>query len=264
MAEFLSEWTRLGRPRLLATWAVLTAVFAALINTVMFSTVARHRSTPTNGPGVAFPTYSRLQAAGGLTAGLSAAASMFGVLTLAIWATATASDYSTGLVRILVAAQPLRSRLLAGKVAALAILTAAACAVAVMVDTAVAPAAAHAAGISTAAWKSGAAGTIAAGWLNLYLATVVWGLIGLVLAVVTLSSSAAISIGVGWVLLVEGVVKTAVKSVGRWLPGTTLSSLAGSGSAGQPYHRALLLGALYAAVCWVVSWQVFRRREITE
>lgn len=264
MAEFLSELTRLRRPRLLATWVALTAVFAALVNTVMFSTVAHHRSAPTNGPGVVFPTYSHLEAASGLTAGLSAAAGMFGVLTLAIWATATASDYSTGLVRILVAAQPHRWRLLAGKVAALAILTAAACAVAVMVDTAVAPAAAHAAGISTAAWKSAAAHTVAAGWFNLYLAMLVWGLIGLVLAVVTRSSAAAISIGVGWVLLVEGVVKSAAKTVGHWLPGTTLSSLAGGGSTDQSYRLSLLLAALYAAVCSVVSWQVFRRREITE
>jgi hypothetical protein len=265
MREFRSEMTRLARPRMLATWAALTAIFAALVNSVMFPTVAHDRSAPpTNGPGVVFPTLHRLQSGHGLTAGLGAAASIFGVLTLAMWATATASDYTTGMVRVLVAAQPRRWRLLTGKIAALAVLTAAATTVAVAVDTAVAPAAARAAGVSTVAWHAGAAGTVAGAWANLYLALLVWGLIGVALAVVLRSAAAAISIGVGWVLLVEGVIASAAKPVGHWLPGSMLSALAGNGSADQPYHRALAIGAVYATVCWVVSWQVFQRREITE
>ena len=48
----------------------------------------------------------------------------------AIWAVVTASDYGSGLIRLLVAAEPRRWRLLAGKVVALVILTAAATTVA--------------------------------------------------------------------------------------------------------------------------------------
>lgn len=259
-----SELTRLVRPRLLATWAGLTALFAALINSVMFRAVAKGGSRPTNGPGVNFPTLAQLHSSHGLTAGLGAAASLFGVLTLAIWASVTAGDYSTGLIRLLVSAEPRRWRLLAAKIGALALLTAAAAVIAVVVDTAVAPQAAHAAGVTTSAWKTGAAHTVLTGWIDLYLAMLVWGLIGVALAVVTRSAAAAISIGVGWVLLVEGVIESAARSVGHWLPGTTLSSLAAHGSATQSYLTALLLGALYAAVCWLTAWQVFRHREITE
>ena len=48
---------------------------------------------------------------------------MAGVILLALWAIAIATDYSTGLIRILVQAQPNRIKLMAGKILALAVFT---------------------------------------------------------------------------------------------------------------------------------------------
>lgn len=126
IAAMRSELVRIIRPRLLAGWFGLTAVFAILINVVMFSTVGDAGAMPEQGPGVAFPDVATLGTADGLVVGLSAASSMFGVVTLSFWAIATATDYSSGLIRLLAAAQPRRWTLLAGKVLALMIVTAAA------------------------------------------------------------------------------------------------------------------------------------------
>ncbi len=99
-----------------------------------------------------FPDAATLAGAGGAFAGLSAAASMFGVVTLSFWAIAVATDYSTGLVRLLVSAQPHRWKLLAGKTVALAMLTALATTVAMIVSVAAAWPSASASGISTDLW----------------------------------------------------------------------------------------------------------------
>ena len=57
---------------------------------------------------MAFPDVAALESAEGLVAGLSTASSMFGVVTLSFWAIATATDYSTGPIRLLASAQPRR------------------------------------------------------------------------------------------------------------------------------------------------------------
>ena len=47
------------------------------------------------------------------------AGTLIGIVALSLWAAAVASDYSTGWVRLLVAAEPRRWRLLVGKLVAL-------------------------------------------------------------------------------------------------------------------------------------------------
>lgn len=264
MRELRSELGRLVRPRLLATWFGLVAVFAVLVNLVMFSTATSEGGMPAAGPGVTFPTLAELTGSGGLVAGVGAAANMFGVVTLAIWASATASDYSTGLVRLLVSAQPRRWRLVAGKALALAALTAAATTVALVVNVGVAPAVAEAAEVSTADWRAGAAGELVSAWANAYGAMLVWGLLGMALATATRSAAASISIGVGWLLVVESVVRQAAEAIGDWLPGATLSSLALGGSAAQQHATAAALALVYGLACLAVTTQLSTRREVTD
>ena len=125
-----SELTRLGQLRTLLVWFGLMAVFAFMINAVMASVVGQAGAGGLPTPGVAFPTRQELEAPSGVMAGLSAASNMFGIVTLSLWAWFTAQDYSSGLIRLLVAAEPRRWRLLAGKGAALLLVTAVATTVA--------------------------------------------------------------------------------------------------------------------------------------
>jgi len=130
-----SELTRLAQPRLLIIWFGLMALFAAMVNTIMVSFVSGGGDLPPGAPGVAFPSLAEMESPSGLMSGLAAAANMFGIVTLSFWAVGTATDYSSGLIRLLVAAEPRRWRLLAGKVGALLLATAAATTVAAIASS---------------------------------------------------------------------------------------------------------------------------------
>jgi ABC-2 type transport system permease protein len=263
-AEVRSELVRLRRPRMMAAWLGLMALFAVMVNTVMFSVVSNGTTLPPGAPGVSFPDAATLEGPDGLVAGLSAAATMFGVVTLSFWATLTATDYGSGLVRLLVSAQPHRWRLLAGKVVALAIVTAAATLVATIVNVLVALPAAGAAGVSTAAWSAHPVSTIADALVNTYAALLVWGVIGLALATLSRSAAVAISVGVGYVLLVESMVKMAVGGNTDWLLGSTLTALARGGTPSLGYASALGLGLAYVVIGLGLAGVVFTRRDVTD
>ncbi len=138
------ELVRLARPRMLLGWFGLVVVLAALFNVVMFSMSGA--GAPAAGPGVTFPDAATLASPDGLVIGLTAASSMFGLVTLAFWAMVTATDCTSGLIRLLVAAQPRPWTLLVGKVIALTGVTAIATLLALVVDVGIAPAAASAVG----------------------------------------------------------------------------------------------------------------------
>lgn len=262
--EIGSELVRTRRRGVLGAWLGLTGALAALINTVMFSVAASANGAPANGPGVDFPSLAALLSPDGLTAGVASASSLLGVVTLAFWSLLTASDYNTGLVRLLVAAQPRRWRLLAGKVTALTLWTAVVAFTAIVVNLAVAPASAHAAGLSTAAWTSAGLVDIVVAWANLFSALLAWGVIGLALATVTRSAAVAISVGVGYVLLLEGVLASVLDSVANVLPGSVLTALAQGGTNALSAWSAVALGLLYATIAIGVSLAAVQRRDVTD
>jgi ABC-type transport system involved in multi-copper enzyme maturation permease subunit len=263
-AALRSELTRLGQPRLLASWLGLMALFAAMVNTIMVTFVSGGGTLPPGAPGVAFPSLAELESPNGLMAGLGAAANMFGVVTLSCWAVATATDYSTGLIRLLVAAEPRRWPLLVGKVGALLLVTAAATTVAAMVNLLAVFPAAQAAGISTAAWGTDLGWVVASAWTNLFLALCAWGVLGLVIAVLARSSAAAIAIGVGYVLVVESLVKMMRDVPSDWLLGTTLGAVASGGTGSLAYGPALALATGYVTIGLVVAGLVLVRRDVTD
>ncbi|MGF1666062.1 MAG: ABC transporter permease subunit [Acidimicrobiia bacterium] len=257
-----SELVRLWRPRLLAGWFGLTAVFAVMINTILYSSAESLGAGPAVGPGATFPGLEALEQADGVVAGLSSASTLFGVITLAFWAVSAAGDYQSGLIRLLVSAHPQRWRLLAGKVIALAATTALATTVALVVNVAVAGPAAEAAGVSTAAWDLPA--SMVSAWTNAYAALLVWGVLGLVVAVLARSSAVAISLGIGYVLVVESIVTMALDNGSEWLLGSTLSALAAGGSAAMDYSTAGGLAVAYVGVGLAVATLVFTRRDVTD
>jgi ABC-type transport system involved in multi-copper enzyme maturation permease subunit len=239
-------------------------LFAAMINTIMVTFVSGGGSMPPGAPGVVFPTLTEMESPSGLMAGLAAASSMFGVVTLSMWAVVTAGDYGSGLIRLLVAAEPRRWRLLAGKVVALVILTAAATTVAAIVNALVALPVAGAAGISTAAWGTDPVAVVAGAWANLFLALCVWGVLGLVIATLARSAAVAIAIGVGYVLVVESIVKMLKDVPSDWLLGTTLNAVARGGTAAVAYGTALALALGYVTLGLVIAGSVFVRRDVTD
>ena len=258
-----SELTRLGQRRTLLIWFGLMALFAVMINTILASVVGQTATADLPSPGVAFPTRVELESQSGVVAGLAAASNLFGIVTLSFWAWFTAQDYSSGLIRLLVAGEPRRWRLLAGKVLALLLVTALATTAAAVVNVMAAPVV-GASGIDTSAWGTNVASVLVEAWINLYLSLVVWGVLGLVIAVLSRSAMVAVAIGVGYVLVVESLIQMVTSAPTDWLLGTTLNAIASGGTPAVSFGSALALGATYVIVGVVLAGTVLTRRDVTD
>jgi hypothetical protein len=263
--EVRSELVRIRRRSVLLGWLGLTAVLGVLVNTVMFSVVADAEGAATSGPGVSFPSLAVLESPEGLTAGVASASSLLGMVTLALWALLTATDYSTGMVRLLVAAQPERWRLLAGKVVALALWT----------ERRRAAGPGGQRGRSTrrgvrrghrhGAWARQRAGDLLSAWASLYSALLAWGVLGLALATLTRSAAVAISVGAGYVLLLEGILAVGAGR-GRRRPARLRAD--GPGARRQRRARSVLgrigLGLVYVLIALGAALVVVQRRDVTD
>jgi ABC-2 type transport system permease protein len=117
-------------------------------------------------------------------------------------------------------------------------------------------------GIEIEAWKTDFPSHLLEGYFNFTIAGLVWGLIGLTLAVLTRSSAMAIGIGIGFLLVVEGLITIVAPDTGPYLPGGTLSTLAAGGNDQLAWGAALGLVALYGVLAATVSLAVFRTRDI--
>ena len=115
-----SELTRLRNPALILGGMGLMVFFGLLSTTILFYTVGSDSNALPNMGGI---TLAALEASDGMFAGLQNFVGMLGVITLVVWAMGATTDYSSGLIRLLVQAEPSRWRLLLGKVVALTAFT---------------------------------------------------------------------------------------------------------------------------------------------
>jgi ABC-2 type transport system permease protein len=258
----VSELVKLLRPGVIGGWLGLTLMFSVIVNVFVFSSPAEPGASGPQPGGAGFPTLAELTASDGFIVSLGGAATLLGVVTLAFWASNVGSDYSSGLIRLMVQGQPHRLRLLFGKVLALVTMTAVVTAAGVVVSAGAAYAMAPLTDVSTDAWSNVSSELLSA-WLNVFASCLVWGVLGLTLAIVSRSAVVAISIGVGYVLVVEAIVTVVAGDASDWLPGSILSTVAAGGTATVGYLAALAMGAGYAVLGLAVSGVTFSRRDVT-
>lgn len=256
---FQSELIRLDRPAFLIGGIGGMAAFGAIATLIGFAAAGESGV----GPGQYIPSEAALAASDGYAAGLSLAANLVGIVALSIWAIATASDYSTGLVRLLAQAEPRRWRLIVGKVLALALFTLAGALAATLAAYVSAQALAPAFGVTTAAW-SDTLPTLFVSFRNLALAAIVWGVLGLVVALLTRSAGVAIAVGIGYLVVFENMIVAVAGGASDWLLGSTLTALASGGTPAISFGSALALGAAYLAGGILIAMGVAHFREITE
>jgi ABC-2 type transport system permease protein len=178
-------------------------------------------------------------------------------------AIAVAGDYSSGLIRLLVQAEPRRWRLMAGKLAVLTGLTVLAAALATAVSVVASPLVANASDVSTAQWGADSIRPIVETFVNLWLGLLVWVALGYIIAMLTRSVPAAIAGAIGYGLVVENILIAIHEELSEWLPGATIQALIAKGNDVMSYERALVLALGYGIVAVVVSFAVFQRRDIT-
>jgi len=255
LGSIRSEAKRLTRKSFTGVGLALVVFFSLMAAVVTF--LAGSDAGP--GAGIAVD----LESAQGIVAALSMAGNLVGIVALSLWAAAVASDYSTGWVRLMVAAEPRRWRLLFGKLMALSGFTIVATIVATAIAVAMAYLLAGPAGVSTAAWSVGVFGTVLSAWLNFTLAVLGWGIIGFTVAVISRSAIVAIAGGIGYMMVFEGLLGLLAESATTYLPGTVLNAVAAGGTAVMAYGTAVLLATGFVLAALVIAFAVFARRDIT-
>ncbi|MBN2839996.1 MAG: hypothetical protein JXP37_03460 [Coriobacteriia bacterium] len=254
-----SELIRLNRLSFIIGGIGAMAAFGSIATIIGFAAAGRTGV----GPGAYIPSEAALAASDGFTAGLALAANLIGIIALSLWAIAVASDYSTGLIRLLAQAEPRRWRLLVGKALALVLYTLAGTLVATLAAYGSALLCAPFFDVSTAAWTTGTLATLTEAFRNLSLSATVWGVIGLLIALLTRSSGVAIAVGVGYVVVFENMIVAVAQDASDWLLGSTLTALAVGGTPAIPFNSALQLGAAYFLGSVVIAMAVMHFREIT-
>ena len=263
MRAFRSEFIRIWRPAYFYGGFCAMAGFAALISVFIYTAAKSGPPVPSGSPQAAgFATVAQIASPGGFLAPLAVVSRPAGVIVLALWAIAVATDYSTGLIRIVVQAYPKRIPLLAGKIAALAGFTIMASTIAYLVMIFCARPLARLEGISVDHWHADFASHFFKGYFDFTVAMLVWGLIGLMLAVLTRSSAMAIGIGIGFLLVVESLITIVAANAAKYLPGGTLTTLVQGGTNGFPWGAALAVVVLYGILAAAISLGVFRTRDI--
>ena len=256
-----SEWIRIWRPSFRYGGIGAMAGFGALISVFVFT--ANDSAETTTGPGDGFGSAVDISQPGGFLAALGTTSQIAGLMLLSLWAIAAASDYDTGLIRVLVQTQPNRLKLLAGKIIALGGFTVLATATTTLCIVLVARPLARFEGIDTEPWRTDFFPQLLSGYVNFMIPALVWGLVGLFIAVWSRRSSIAIAIGIGYLLIVENLIAIVADDITDFLPGGTLAALAEGGTADLAWAAALGLTVLYGTAAATASLLIFRRRDIT-
>jgi ABC-type transport system involved in multi-copper enzyme maturation permease subunit len=259
-----SELIRIWRPTFLYGGIGVMAAAAGLVSVFIYTSAQNigPASGPTGGPATGIPTVGQIAEPGGFLTALGPVSGLAGLVLLVVWAMAVANDYSSGLIRILVQAQPRRTKLLAGKLIALVMFTLVATAATTLVVVLISHPLARLEGISVHAWRTDFFAHLFSGYFNFLVAALVWGLIGAMLAELTHSSALAIGIGIGYLLVFESLIGIVAPHASPYLPAGALNALVMGGTIRLAWAGALGLVILYGAVATAVAFLSFRTRDI--
>jgi ABC-2 type transport system permease protein len=262
LRSFSSEWVKLRRKSMLLWGLGGTLFFTVLATLFTFERAVKTLTVGFHGHGFRV-TIAELSAPNGLVHGIVDVSNLVGIVALALFAGATATEYSQGTLRNLLVRQPSRTKLLCGKYLALAVFVLLAIVLAIAVAIVVAFAVGPGKGVNTSAWTSsaGVSDTLHA-VLRIYLAALGYGVLGTALAVVLRSPAVAITVGVAYSLPGEAIINALWSNGDRWLPGQLLSAVAHGGTSSTSYSRALLIVALYALVVGAGTLVLFARRDV--
>ncbi len=256
---FRAEWRKLRRPTLFIGSLLSVAAVSALASSVLFLVMDQ----PRRGKEV-HVTRVMLEQASGLTLGFAGSGSLLGVVALCVFAAQMAQEYSLGTMRNLLVRQPRRVTLLIGKYLSMAAFAFVMVIVSAIISIITEYIGASANNLNTSLWGSATAyHSLALTTVNVLIATLGYGTIGMSLGILLRSPISSISIGLAWLLVVEGIMSTVITSTRTWLPGQLLSIVASGGSPDVSYSRALTAAAIYLGIALIAIGALFKRRDVS-
>lgn len=199
----------------------------------------------------------------GASLSFSNSAGLLGIVALCIFAAQTAQEYTYGTLRNLLVRQPSRMKILLGKLGAMKLFAIAMVTFSGVLAISLSYLLAGVKDISTAAWSTtDARSAIAQGFVNVLLATIGYGIFGMILGLLFRSPISAISIGVIWNLIIEGLLSAFLKDIDRYFPGQLLSTVAQGGSDKISYQYALITSYSFLLAGLAIVAFLFKKRDV--
>jgi len=118
--------------------------------------------------------------------------------------------------------------------------------------------------VETDAWvTSDALQELAKTFGNVLLSVIAFGTVGMILGLLLRSPISSISLGVIWLLIVENILIAVKASLGKWMPGNLMSTIATGGTSEVSYTHAISFTAIYLVVGALIVSTLFKRRDVS-
>jgi len=258
---FKSEWRKLRRPTLFLGTMLASAGLTGLVTSLLFLLIDSPQGNSDRGNVI---SRELLQLPSGLTVGFSNAAGLLGIVALCVFAAQTAQEYTYGTLRNLLVRQPRRLQLLIGKYVSMASFAIVMVILAAVVSMSLAFGLSGKAKVETDAWvTSDALQEMAKTFGNVLLSVIAFGTVGMILGLLLRSPISAISLGVIWLLIVENILIAVKASLGKWMPGNLMSTIAVGGTDDVSYSHSITMIAIYLIVSTAIVITLFKRRDVS-
>ena len=258
---FKSEWRKLRRPTLFLGTMLASAGLTGLVTSLLFLLIDSPQGNSDRGNAI---SREILQLPNGLTIGFSNAAGLLGIVALCVFAAQTAQEYTYGTLRNLLVRQPRRLQLLIGKYVSMASFAIVMVILAAVVSMSLAFGLSGKAKVETDAWvTSDALNEVAKTFGNVLLSVIAFGTVGMILGLLLRSPISAISLGVIWLLIVENILIAVKGSLGKWMPGNLMSTIAVGGTDDLSYMHSVTMVAIYLVVGTAIVAILFKRRDVS-
>jgi ABC-type transport system involved in multi-copper enzyme maturation permease subunit len=260
IAALRAELVKVLRRRVLLVTALTTVVFAvgSAVIVLLSADPAGTR------PSARSVTVDSLSRAGGGTDIFTTAVSFAGTFLFVVFVGLVAVEFSRGTFRTMLLYQPRRTRLLAGKMAALlgfaAVVLAAAEALTWVAARLIAPSQ----GIATGSWVStDALGDALADYASVLFWVSGYALLGMTVAVLVRSVPVALAVGIAWAGPFEHLLQDAWDPAERYFPGLLLEAFVAGGTSAVSAARAFVTVGVYVAIAVAIAGTTFARRDMT-
>jgi ABC-type transport system involved in multi-copper enzyme maturation permease subunit len=258
---FKSEWRKLRRPTLFLGTMLASAGLTGLVTSLLFLLIDSPQGNSDRGNVI---SREILQLPSGLTIGFSNAAGLLGIVALCVFAAQTAQEYTYGTLRNLLVRQPRRLQLLIGKYVSMASFAIVMVILAAVISMSLAFGLSGKAKVETDAWVTAdALQEMAKTFGNVLLSVIAFGTVGMILGLLLRSPISAISLGVIWLLIVENILIAVKGSLGKWMPGNLMSTIAVGGTDDVSYSHSITMIAIYLILSSAIVITLFKRRDVS-
>ena len=255
-----AELRKLKRPSLSLSTILTVIGTSSLVTSLLFLLIDSPQGNAREGQRI---SRDILQLPSGVVIGFNNSATLLGVVALCIFAAQTAQEYTYGTLRNLLVRQPSRMKILFGKLAAMKIFAIVMVIFSAAISIGLSYALAPTAKVSTTLWtNSDGQLAIKQGLLNVLISTIGFGLFGMILGLLFRSPISSISIGVIWILIIEGLLSAVVKNIDKYFPGQLLSIVAVGGTEKISYKYALFSSYSILLSGLVIVAFLFKRRDV--